>query len=126
MLTTILNIPLEKREKMKAIIEDDEEYEYALEIAMEWWIRNKPEASWTELISAVYRCGENNAAGEMRKTFGKYVLYLWCKSKCSTFGFFVVWNAFQAIHSNLMHSYLAEAYLYIHQLPKGLSIVVNV
>ena len=100
---------------MKAIIEDDEEYEYALEIAMEWWIRNKPEASWTELISAVYRCEENNAAGEMRKTFGKYVLYLWCKSKCSTFGFFVVWNTFQAIDSNLTHSNLVHLSVAIYR-----------
>ena len=110
---------------MKAIIEDDEEYEYALEIAMEWWIGNKPEASWTELISAVYRCGENNAAGEMRKTFGMFCIF-GVKSKCSTFGFFVVWNTFQAIDSNLTHSNLAEAYLYIYQLPKWLSIGGNV
>ena len=63
-------------EKVQAIIEEDEAYEYALEIALEWWIKNTSEASWKELIPMIYRCGENDTADEMRKKLGKYDLYL--------------------------------------------------
>ena len=70
-LTNILNVPLEKREKMRAIIEEDEAYEYALEIALDWWIKNTPEASWKELISMVYRCGENDTGDLTRKKLGE-------------------------------------------------------
>ena len=76
LLTSILNVPLEKIEKMRAIIEEDEAYEHALEIALEWWIKNTSEASWKKLVPMVYRCGEMNTADEMRKRLGKYVLYL--------------------------------------------------
>ena len=70
-LTSILNVPLEKREKMRTIIEEDEAYEYALEIALDWWIKNTSEASWKELISAVYRSGENDTVDAMRKKLGE-------------------------------------------------------
>ena len=70
-LTSNLNVPLEKRERMRAIIEEDEAYEYALEIALEWWIKNTSEASWKELISLVYMCGENDTVDAMMKKLGK-------------------------------------------------------
>ena len=71
LLTSMLNVPLEKMEKMRAIIKDDEAYEYALEIALECWIKNTSEASWEELISLVDECGEKDTAGAMRRTSGK-------------------------------------------------------
>ena len=70
-LTSIFNVPLERKEKIRAIIEENEAYEYALEIALEWWIKNTPEASWKELISVVYMCGDNDAADAMRKKLGE-------------------------------------------------------
>ena len=66
-----MNVPLEQREKMRAVIQEDEAYEYAIEIALDWWIKNTLEASWQELISVVYRCGEKDAADAMRKKLGK-------------------------------------------------------
>ena len=66
-LTSILNVPLEQKEKMRAIIKEDEAYEYAIEIALDWWIKNTSEASWKELISSVVRCGEKDTAHAMRK-----------------------------------------------------------
>ena len=36
-------------EKMRAIIKEDEVYEYAMEIALDWWIKNTSEASWKVL-----------------------------------------------------------------------------
>ena len=70
-LTSFLNVPLEKMEKMRAIIEEDEAYEHALETALEWWIKNTSEASWETLVPIVYRCGEIDTADEMRKRLGK-------------------------------------------------------
>ena len=67
-------------EKMRAVIQEDEAYHYAVEIALDWWIKNTLESSWQELVSFVYRCGEIDAADAMRKKLGKIihlVSYLW-------------------------------------------------
>ena len=66
-LTSILNVPLELKGKMRATIKEDEAYEYVIEIALDWWIKNTSEASWKELISSVDRCGEKSTADAMRK-----------------------------------------------------------
>ena len=66
-LTSILNVPLQQKEKTRAIIKEDETYDYAMEIALDWWIKNTSEASWKELISSVDRCGEKDTADAMRK-----------------------------------------------------------
>ena len=71
LLANILNVPLEKKEKMRAVIQEDEAYQYAVEIALDWWIKNTSKASWQELVSSVYRCGEKDAADAMRKRLGK-------------------------------------------------------
>ena len=79
LLTNILNVPLEQREKIRAVIED-EAYDYAIEIALDWWIKSTLEASWQELVSLVYRCGEIDAADAMKKRLGNIihlVLYVW-------------------------------------------------
>ena len=81
MLTSILNVPVEQKEKMRAIIKEDEAYDYAIEIALDWWIKNTSEASWKELISSVDECGEKDTAKAMRKKMseeGNYKL----KTKC--------------------------------------------
>ena len=74
LLTSIWNVPQEKMEKMRAIIEEDEAYEHALETALEWWIKNMSEASWQKLVPVVYRCGEIDTADQMMKRLSKYVL----------------------------------------------------
>ena len=82
LLTSILNVPVEQKEKMRAIIKEDEAYDYAIEIALDWWIKNTSEASWKELISSVDECGEKDTADAMRKKMseeGKCKL----KTKCS-------------------------------------------
>ena len=72
---------------MRAIIKEDKAYEYAIEIALDWWIKNTAEASWKELISSVDRCEEKDTADAMRKklseegehqTWGMYL----CTSTC--------------------------------------------
>ena len=71
LLASILNVPLEQKEKMRAIIKEDGTYEYAMEIALDWWIKNTSEASWKMLISSVDRCGEKDTADAMRKTLSE-------------------------------------------------------
>ena len=52
---------------MTAIIKEYQTYDYAIEIALDWWIKNTSEASWKELISSVDRCGEKDTAHAMRQ-----------------------------------------------------------
>ena len=66
-LTSILNVPVELKGKMRAIIKEYGAYDYAIDIALDWWIKNTSEASWKELISSVDRCGEKDTADAMRK-----------------------------------------------------------
>ena len=66
-LTSILNVPVQLKGKMRAIIKEDEVYDYAIEIALDWWIKNTSEASWKVLISSVDECGEKDTAYAMRK-----------------------------------------------------------
>ena len=70
-----MNVPLEQKEKIRAIIKEDETYEYAIEIALDWWIKNTSEASWKELITSVHSCGEKDAADTMRKTLSEESKY---------------------------------------------------
>ena len=67
LLASILNVPLELKEKMRAIIKEDETYEYAIERALDWWIKNTSEASWKVLISSVDRCREKDTADAVKK-----------------------------------------------------------
>ena len=66
LLSSFLNVPLELKGKMRAIIKEDEAYDYAIGIALDWWIKNTSEASWKELISSVDRCGEKDTADKMK------------------------------------------------------------
>ena len=58
---------------MRAVIQEDEAYQYAVEIALDWWIKNTSKASWEELVSLVYRCEEKDAADAMRKRLGNSI-----------------------------------------------------
>ena len=67
MLASILNVPLEQKETLRATIKEGETYDYAFEIALDWWMKNTSEASWKALISSVDKCEEKDAAHAMRK-----------------------------------------------------------
>ena len=45
---------------------NDQDYHFALEEGLQWWITNSTEPSWEELISAVKDCGDKDIAIEMR------------------------------------------------------------
>ena len=70
-----MNVPVQQKEKMRAIIKEDEAYEYAIEIALDWWIKNTSEASWKVLISSVDRCGEKDTVHAMRKKLSEEGIY---------------------------------------------------
>jgi len=61
---------------MRAIIEEDKGYEYAIEIALDWWIKNTSTASWKYLITSVDTCGEKDTANTMRKELAEEGNYL--------------------------------------------------
>ena len=82
LLTSILNVPVEQKEKMRAIIKEDEAFDYAIEIALDWWIKNSTGASWKELISSVNECGEKDSADAMRKKMSEEIKCK-LKTKCS-------------------------------------------
>ena len=45
----------------------DQDYHFALEEGLQWWITNSTEPSWEELISAVEDCGDKDVAAIMRR-----------------------------------------------------------
>ena len=71
MLASFLSVPVELKGKMRAIIKEDQTYEYAIEIALDWWIKNTSEASWKVLISSVDKCGEKDTADAMKNNLSE-------------------------------------------------------
>ena len=94
-LSSILSVPLELKGKMRAIIKEDETYEYVIEIALDWWIKNTSEASWEGLISSVDRCGEKDTAHAMRKKLSEKGNHqTWGKGgECGGWGIFLPKNS---------------------------------
>ena len=45
----------------------DQDYHFALEEGLQWWITKSTDPSWEELISAVENCGDNNIAAIMKR-----------------------------------------------------------
>ena len=97
---------------MRAIIKEDETYEYAIEIALDWWIKNAPEASWKELISSVYECGEKDTADAMSKKMseeGKSKL----KTNTTTYVMNITTKCVYYIHCNvtrIFHYHFREVF----------------
>ena len=45
----------------------DQDYHFALEEGLQWWITNSTDPSWEELILAVENCGDERIATKMRQ-----------------------------------------------------------
>ena len=57
----------------------DQDYHFALEKGLQWWITNSTAPSWEELISAVQYCGDEDTAAMIRRQVyirGKGTLHL--------------------------------------------------
>ena len=66
-LTSLLGVSLEEREKLKTMASSDQDYHFALEKGLQWWITNGTAPSWEELVSAVEYCADVDIATTLRK-----------------------------------------------------------
>ena len=66
-LTILLGVSLEERKRLKTIASSDQDYHFALEEGLQWWITNGTAPSWEELISAVESCGDVDVATTLRR-----------------------------------------------------------
>ena len=66
-LTILLGVSLEERRRLKTMASSDQDYHFALEEGLQWWITNSTDPSWEELISAVENCGDKDIAVIMRE-----------------------------------------------------------
>ena len=66
-LTILLGVSLEERRRLKTMASSDQDYHFALEEGLQWWITNGTAPSWEELISAVESCGDVDVATTLRR-----------------------------------------------------------
>ena len=66
-LTSLLGVSLEERKRLKTMASSDQDYHFALEEGLQWWITNSTEPSWKELISAVESCGDQDIATKLKQ-----------------------------------------------------------
>ena len=66
-LTSLLGVSLEERRRLKKMASGDQDYHFALEEGLQWWITNGTTPCWEELISAVESCGDVDVATTLRR-----------------------------------------------------------
>ena len=66
-LTSLLGVSLEERRRLKKMATDDQDYHFALEEGLQWWITNCTIPSWEKLISAFENCGDKDVATTMKR-----------------------------------------------------------
>ena len=59
-LTSLLGVSLVERRRLKKMASSDQDYHFALEEGLQWWITNSIDPSWEELISAIENCGDKD------------------------------------------------------------------
>ena len=69
-LTTLIGVSLDERRRLKTMATNDNDYEFALEEGLQWWINNGTNVSWIELISAIEDCGDSNIATVIKREIG--------------------------------------------------------
>ena len=85
-LTSLLGVSLKERRRLKRVARSDQDYHFALEEGLQWWITNCTDPSWENLISAVEDCGDKDVAIKLKRQLdindeGKYysvILYSFC------------------------------------------------
>ena len=66
-LTSLLGVSLEERKRLKTMASSDQDYHFALEEGLQWWITNSTDPSWEELILAVENSVDEGIAAKMRQ-----------------------------------------------------------
>ena len=66
-LTSLLGVSLDERRRLERMASSDQDYHFALEEALQWWITNSTDPSWENLISAVEDCGDKEIATKLKR-----------------------------------------------------------
>ena len=66
-LTILLGVSLEERRRLKTMVSIDQDYHFALEEGLQWWITNGIAPSWKEFVSAVESCGDVDVVTTLRR-----------------------------------------------------------
>ena len=66
-LTILLGVSLEERRRLKTMVSSDQDYHFALEEGLQWWITNGNAPSWKEFVSAVESCGDVDVVTTLRR-----------------------------------------------------------
>ena len=66
-LTRFLHVAVEEERRLQAIASSDQNFHFALEEGLKWWITNSTSPSWEELITAIEACGDKPIAVKIRR-----------------------------------------------------------
>ena len=67
-LATIIGISVSERKRLREEAQTTQDYQFALEQALDSWISNTPQSSWERLLSAVEKCEtDENVVSTLRK-----------------------------------------------------------
>ena len=66
-LITHLGVSQEKRNRLKKMADIEQDFNFALEEGLQWWITFIVEHSWKDLVSAVENCGDKDVATLLKR-----------------------------------------------------------
>ena len=66
-LITHLGVSQEKRNRLKNMADIEQDFNFALEEGLQWWITRVVEHSWKDLVSAVENCGDKDVATLLKR-----------------------------------------------------------
>ena len=66
-LISHLGVPLEKRDRLKKMVKIEQDFNFALEEGLQWWITFIVGHSWKDLVSAVENCGDKDVATSLKR-----------------------------------------------------------
>ena len=62
-----LGVSLEKRDRLKKMADIEQNFHFALEEGLQWWIAFVIDCSWKDLVSAVENCGDKDVATSLKR-----------------------------------------------------------
>ena len=66
-LISHLGVSLEKRNRLIYMANIEQDFHFALEEGLQWWIIFVVEHSWKDLVSAVENCGDKDVATSLKR-----------------------------------------------------------
>ena len=66
-LISHIGVSLEKRDRLKKMVKIEQDFHFALEEGLQWWITFVVDHSWRDLVSAVENCGDKDVATSLKR-----------------------------------------------------------